>query len=160
MKTSEFKCPLHYNNSAIITLVQTHIDDWQHFICAECNNVKKDIDKIDSWLRDSNSKLDGFLKKKIKEKPLIYFEGNQFDYLSNDELHQSVYKVVYYQNNILLQHLYQCGFKTLKWRIFYWTQKSCYTYNIDDYTGDKIPLWLLDDENLIKANYNKKQWTL
>jgi len=81
-------------------------------------------------------------------------------YFVEHELHQSVYKVIYYQNNILLQHLYQCGFKTLTWRIFYWTQKSCYTYNIDDYTGDKIPLWLLDDENLIKANYKKKSWTL
>ena len=147
MKTNEFKCPLHYNNPAIITCVSTHIDGWDNYICKDCADIKKIIDKIEYCLSHSNSKLENSIKKMIKTNQLIYFEANNFD---NDLLHKTINKVSYFENQILLQELYQCGFITkryakLDWRLRYQTQKTTYTIDIPYTVGDNVPFFLLDD---------------
>ena len=159
MKTSEFYCPLHNNSSTIITTESCHIDSWDQYICYECDKIKKDCDKIESWFSNTNSSLDNSVKEKIKANQLVYYEANHFDY-NHAVLHQLLTKYSYYNGNILNQHLYQCGILTkrslqLDWRLSYRTMRSCYTLDLE-YVDDDIPYLFLDDENLIKTNYKRK----
>lgn len=158
MKTSEFYCKLHHSSTPIVTTISCHIDSWEQYICYECDLIKKDADKIESWLRDTNSSLINSIKEKLKANQLVYYEALHFD----DEciLHQKLYKYSYYNNEILKQNLYQCGFLTLRrrqldWRLMYITMRSCYTLDLE-YVDDEIPYLFLDDENLIKTNYKRK----
>lgn len=163
MKTSEFYCKLHHSSTPIVTTISCHIDSWEQYICYECDLIKKDADKIESWLRDTNSSLNNSIKEKIKTNQLVYYNGNVFcdpyDY-EREILSQELTKYTYYDGNILTQHLYQCGFltkrkQTLDWRLSYQTMRSCYTIELD-YHDDDVPYLFLDDAALIKANYKRK----